>query len=369
MRHDIPRLDRARGFSVIELVGVLAVLAVLAVLVTENILARLRLAAQEAERASLATLAGAVEKNLIRTKSIPAVTNLPAVVAADLGVPVQRVLQSAQGNARWFWVDPGHAVGASATNKLPYVQSAAGSAVAPQKLRLLVLASVGTPLPSPAITEPTQQQFDGAWNAVSGGVPPVLASSWNGSPDDLIIQRLEIGSLFKRLILVNLDSARSAPYSIESTNTLTWIPSGERREMWFMSGTVINFHYATNTAQSPGAGPPVLQAREYLLEDASYTFENGRWTRYLHYGPGRQIGWFGEMVDKFLAAPPPPNGTRRYATQQWVVDAMYQFLYCFGQWSLDNFYGGPPWPHIPGYEQAQAGATGLCDYSSDLLIN
>lgn len=361
--------NRARGFSIIELVGVLAVLTILASLVTENILERLRQAAQEAERTSLATLAGAVEKNIIRTKSIPAVANLPAVVAADLAVPVQRVQESAQGNPRWFWVDPGHGVGASATNKLPYVQTAAGSAVPPQRLRVLVISSVGNPLPSPAITAPTQQQFDDAWNTVSGGVLSALSSSWKGDPSDLNLQRLEIGALFKRLILVNLDSTNKAPYSIETTNTLTWIPAGERREMWFMSGTVINFHYATNTAQSPGSGLPVMQAREYLLEDASYTFENGRWTRYLHYGPGKQIGWFGEMVDKFLAAPPPPNGTRRYSTQQWVVDAMYQFLYCFGQWSLDNFYGGPPWPHIPGYEQSQAGATGLNDYSSDLLIN
>lgn len=358
MQTRLPAPNRARGISIIEVVGVMAVLAVLGAVVTENILEKMRLAAREAERTSLATLAGAVEKNIIRTKSIPAVANLPAVVAADLAVPVLRVQQSAQGNARWFWVDPGHGVGASTTNKLPYAQTAAGS-VAPQRLRLLVMSSVGAPLPSPAITAPTQQQFDGAWNTVSGGVPPVLQSTWSGSPDDLIVQRLEIGALFKRLILENLESVRTAPYSIETTNTLTQIPAGQRREMWFMSGTVINFHYSDNT----------LQAREYLLEDASYTFENGRWTRYLHYGPGRQIGWFGEMVDKFLAAPPPPNGTRRYATQQWVVDAMYQFLYCFGQWSLDNFYGGPPWPHIPGYEQSQAGATGLCDYSSDLLIN
>jgi hypothetical protein len=193
---------------------------------------------------------------------------------------------------------------------------------------------------------------------MSGGVPAFLRSVWNGSPEDLTLQRLEVGALFRRLILENVDNWRLAPYSIETTNTLTTIASNSRREMWFLNGTVVNFHYSDNT----------LQAREYLIEDASYTFENGRWTRYLRYGPNRNLGWFGEMVDRFLAAPAPPNGTRRYSTQQWVVDAMYQFLYCFGQWSLDYFYGGPPWPHIPGYEQSSAGATGLADYSSDLLI-
>jgi hypothetical protein len=280
-------------------------------------------------------------------------------VAADLAVSLNRVTHTAQGNARWFWADPGCAVGATATNTLPFIQTEVGSVVQPTRVRMLVISSVGAPLPSPAITAPTQAQFDGAWNTVSGGVPPVLSSSWDGSPEDLSLQRLEVGALFRRLILENVDNWRLAPYSIETTNTLTTIASNNRREMWFLSGTVVNFHYSDNT----------LQAREYLIEDASYTFENGRWTRYLRYGPNRSLGWFGEMVDKFLAAPAPPNGTRRYSTQQWVVDAMYQFLYCFGQWSLDYFYGGPPWPHIPGYEQSSAGATGLADYSSDLLIN
>jgi len=59
--------------------------------------------------------------------------------------------------------------------------------------------------------------------------------------------------------------------------------------------------------------------------------------------------WFGQMVDSFLAAPPPPNGTRRYSNQQWVVDTMYTFLYDFGQWSLGQLLRRPalaPHPRI-----------------------
>lgn len=347
----------AGAFTLLELVGVMAVVSILAALLAENVLERMRLAARDAERASLATLAGAVEKNVIRSKVIPAPATLPTVIAADLAVAQDRVSHSAQGNARWIWLDPGCAVGAT-NGTLPYTQTASGS-VEPTGVRMLVISSVGASLPSPAITSPTADQFAGAWNTVGGGLPPCLNGTWNGDPDDLSLQRLEVGALFRRLILENVDNWRNAPYSIETTNTLTTIAPSSRREMWFLSGTVVNFHYSDNT----------LQAREYLLEDASYTFENGRWTRYLRYGPNRSLGWFGEMVDKFLAAPAPPNGTRRYATQQWVIDAMYQFLYCFGQWSLDYFYGGPPWPHIPGYEQSSAGATGLSAYSSDLLIN
>lgn len=354
----------ACAFTVVELVGVLAVVAIIAAFMAENIIEKMRLAAIDAERTSLASLTKTLEKYVVRTKSIPALSNLPAALAADLAVAQDRATHTAQGNPRWFWVDPDHRVGTNATSTLPFTQTGAGS-VQPQKLRMVVISSVGTPLPTPAVS-PDANQFLQAWNAVAGAVPAFLSSSWNGRPDDLNIQRLELGTLFCRVVLENLDANYDAWYSVDTTNTLSSIakltaPATSGRAptiFWLVRGTVLNFHYPDQS----------LQAREYIMEDVGYTFENGRWGRYLRYGPNRSNGWFGEMVDQFLAAPPPPGATRRYSTQQWVIDAMYQFLYCFGQWSLDNFYGGPPWPHIPGYEQANAGATGLADYSSDLLI-
>lgn len=355
--------NATRAFSVVEMVGVLAVVAILATLIAENLVEKLRLAAIEAERNSLNTVAKTLENYVIRTRSVPDRTNLPTVLAADLAVATERITHTAQGNPRWIWVDPLCRVGTNATSTLPFVQTGLGS-VLPQNVRLVLISSVGTPLPTPAITAPTTNQFLQAWNAVAGSVPAFL-SGWTGRPEELNIQRIEAGTLFCRVVLENLDAGFSAWYSVDTTNTLTSIPSptgssSSSRVFWLVRGTVLNFHYPDATRS--------IQAREYIMEDVGYTFENGRWGRYLRYGPNRSNGWFGEMVDRFLAAPPPPGATRRYSTQQWVIDAMYHFLYCFGQWSLDNFYGGPPWPHIPGYEQSHAGATGLANYSSDLLI-
>ncbi len=363
----VPETRPRGGFTVVEIVGVLAIIAILAALVAENLIEKLRLAAQDAERTSLATVGRTLEQYVLRTRSIPALNNLPAALAADLAVAQNRVTHTAQGNPRWIWVDPESRIGTNAAGSLAYQQTAAGSTIQPQRLRLVVLSSVGAPLPTPAITAPTTNQFLQAWNATAGAVPAFLSAlSWNGRPDDLLIQRIEMGTLFCRVVLENLDMNSDAWYSVDTTNTLSSIPKpgtgyvNSSRIFWLVRGTVVNFHY-------PDAGR-TLQGREYVMEDVGYTFENGRWGRYLRYGPNRSSGWFGQMVDQFLAAPPPPGATRRYSTQQWVVDAMYHFLYCFGQWSLDYFYGGPPWPHIPGYEQANAGATGLADYSSDLLI-
>jgi prepilin-type N-terminal cleavage/methylation domain-containing protein len=348
--------DTARGFTLIETVAVLAILAVLAAVVAENILTRMRMAARTAEANSLATMAQTLQQFAVRSKVLPAATNVPATLGAELAVALERVQRTAGGNPRWVWADPACQVGATPTT-LPYVQTAAGSAQ-PNRVRMVLVSSVGAPLPA-RTTGPTAAEFESMWTSAAGGVPACLEGAWQGAAEDLKIQRVDLGALFCRVVLENVDFLRTAPYSVETTNTLTTIASGSRRDFWLLRGTVLNFHYSDSS----------LQAREYLAEDVSYTFENGRWGRYLRYGPNRANGWFGEMVDRFLAAPPPPGGTRRYSTQQWVIDAMYTFLYNFGQWSLDYFYGGPPWPHIPGYEQSQAGSTGLSDYSGDLLIN
>ena len=347
------------GFTLIEVVGVLGIIAILAAVVTENVLKRIKLAHQNTEVASMTAVGGTLQTSIKRTKSIPAATNLASAVATYLSQSVTKVKTTVSGNTRLFLVDPNFRVGTNSALTPPYTQSSDGS-VQPISPRVLVLSSLGPALPA---IEQDAGAFANIWNTAPNGVPAGWPAAWAGRGQDLQILRLDMGSSFHRVILENLDLYHVAPYSIETTNTLTSVPVGSRKEMWFIDSTVINFHYNDSS----------LQAREYIVEDVSYVYENGGWRRYLWYGPSISSGWFGQMVDAFLAAQSPPGTTRRYSNQQWVIDAMYTFLYDFGQWSQEpsadghGFSGGPPWPHIPGYEQASAGASGLTSYSGDLI--
>ena len=350
------RTARRSAFTLIETVGVLAIIAILAAVITGQIVTRIRIAARTAEAASLSAMGQTLHQSVARTKSIPAETNLARFIADEMAVSADRVSRTTPSrNDRWFMVDPAARVGTNVTSVLPYTQSALGSRQ-PVSLRMMIVSSVGDALP----TRPSASNaFSIIWDTAPNQVPTNFPANWANNRLDLNIQRMDLGTMFCRVILENVDFNTNAPYSVETTNTLRGVPAGTRLEFYLLAGTVLNFHYTDNS----------LQAREYIMEDVGYTFENGRWGRYLRYGPNRGNGWFGEMVDRFLAARPPPGGTRRYATQQWVIDSMYTFLYDFGQWSLDYFYGGPPWPHIPGYEQSASGAQGLSDYSGDLLIS
>ena len=335
------------------MLGVLTVIVILAAIVTENVVERMKAAAREAERTSLNSITESLQSRILRTKSIPGTNTWAQEVATTLAEPLNRVTANASGNNRILLFDPSFRVGTNAASVPPYTQTAAGS-LAPVSPRVVILSSLHAPLPAISLTGAT---FTNLWNTASNALPYGWAGSWDGRADDLMISRFDLGRLFQRVLLENLDIYQAAPYSVEGTNSLTWIPAGQRRELWVIDSTSMNFHF------NDGA----LQAREFVTEDVSYTYEDGSWRRFLRYGRGGSIGAFGDMVDRFLAAAPPPGMTRRYSNQQWVVDAMYVFLYDFGQWSLDGFTGGAPWPHIPGYELSSVGAGCLSNFSSDLL--
>lgn len=356
------RTRPAAAFTLLETVGVLAILAILAAVVAENVLTRMRNANRAAEGMSLTTLTGTLRTSIIQSKSLPAAANWAQAVASYLSLPINQVTATASGNPRLFLSDPNFQVGTNSALGLPYTQTQAGS-LRPVSSRIVIVSSVGTALPPLANNT---SSFSNIWNTLPNGVPAGWPSFWANNGPDLRIVRLDLGTLFHRVILQNLDLYNPAPYSIETTNTLTAVPTGGRQEMWFIHSTVINFHFNDNT----------LEAREPIVADVSYTYENGHWGRYVLYGPmsgtsslSLSATWFGQMANSFLAAPAPPGSPNLYSDQQWVIDNMYSFLYDFGQWSLANFSGGPPWPHIPAYEQSSAAAGELSNASSDLISN
>ncbi len=344
---------RRRGVSLIEVLGALTVLMILAGLVVTNVVQRITFANREAERLGNSTLADGLRSHVARTKSVPAPTAWAPAVANQLALAVNQVATNRVGNARFLAFDPAFRIGLHPTSSIPYVQTALGS-LAISNARVLLISSTAQPLPP---LDAGTNGFGVLWDTPAGTIPAPLTNTWTGDPADLHVLRLDLRSLFKRVMLENLDLGQGAPFSVEGLSPVTNIAAGQRRELWLIDSTAIDLHF--------GAGG--LQAREFVAEDTSYTFENGLWRRYLRYGRSGSVGWFGDMVDRFLAAPPPPGTTRRYANQQWIVDSMYVFLYNFGQWSIDDFAGGEPWPHIPGYELSAAGAAGLKNFTADLI--
>ncbi|MBL9135023.1 MAG: type II secretion system protein [Verrucomicrobiales bacterium] len=373
-----PRRRPPAGFTLIEMIAVLAIVTILVAVATLNVIGQMKQAARKTEAQSMESMREALRSYILRNKHIPAPADWPKAIAAELGVPLERVTKTRIGYPRFFCEDPTLDIGASTngTRKLPYVQGATGS-VEPLNPRLTFVSTLGTNLPSIATNQ--SAAFNDIWATIASGVPSSW-TTWGASGEDLWIQRLDLRSLFRRVVFNNLDPDHQAPYSIQhgSTSLSQWevsedpnlpkpvieayagldrmpdflmmalvpppvtppaspppplvppsstvrIASGQRLETWFLETTPIRLLFADES----------VQAEEFLREDVSYVFENGRWSRYTNYGPRPPLSGFGLLAEQFRTSPLPP-GNKFGSNPQAVIEEVFTYLYTYGVWATGN---------------------------------
>ncbi|MCC7375588.1 MAG: type II secretion system protein [Verrucomicrobiales bacterium] len=380
------------GFTLIEMIAVLSIITILVAVATLNVIGQMKQAARKSEAQSMESMRDALRSYILRNKHIPAPADWPKAIAAELGVPLERVTKTRIGYPRFFCEDPLLDVGAATngTRKLPFIQGATGS-VEPLNPRLTLVSTLGTNLPALATNQ--SAVFDDIWATQASSVPSGW-TTWGASGEDLWIQRLDLRSLFRRVVFNNLDPDHQAPYSIQHGSTslvqcdpaddpslpkpvveeyaaaglppnflmMALVPppitpppsgptglvppsstirvaSGQRLEMWLLETTAIRLLFSDET----------VQAQEFLREDVSYVFENGRWSRYTNYGPRPPLSGFGLLAEQFRTAAV-PAGSRFGATPQAVMEEAFTYLFTYGVWATGN----PPTisPFDPGGSNA-----------------
>ncbi len=357
---------RRAGYTLLEVVGVLLVIAIIAAIVTEGILEKMKQANRDTEGQNLTNIVNALTRNITRTKTIAAPTNWSQALGGEMSIAGGQIGVNRSGNNRLFLVDPNCTVGTNGAGILPYVQTAAGAANRPANARVMILSSVGGPLPAITLTATT---FSNIWSTPPNGIP--AGWSWSGSGTDLKIQRSDLGNLFHRVILENLEPSYPAPFAIEAS-AVTNVPPLSRRELWVIDTTALSLsfypNYAFYSTNSSPTNVVQVQGREALREDTSYVFEHGRWGRYVYYGRSGSTGSFGDWVEAFLHAPAPSN-PKFYATQQAVVDPMYDFMYYMGLWGQLGYPpdANPAQPHIPAFVESNSAQVSLDDVSDNLI--
>jgi prepilin-type N-terminal cleavage/methylation domain-containing protein len=286
-RHHSPRpAAQTAGFTLIEVIGALAIVALIAGLFAQSGFERLRHAERASEVAELAQIIQGIEQAVVRTRTVPTAQNWATLVAGQLAKSPSQIAQTRPGLTRVLLFDPAFKIGPTATNTLPFTQSAGGS-ILPVNSRALLVSSTAAALPNL-----TTNDFAALWNTAAGTLPAGWPAGWGGTPADLKVERLDFSRFFRRVILNNLDSTAVAPYGVDGTNVVT-IGALQRVEGWFVDTSLVNLYFSTGS----------LQARETLTEDTSYVFENGRWGRSVAYGAGSGSTDFGLLVDAFIDSP------------------------------------------------------------------
>lgn len=259
----------SRGFTLIEMIGVLAILAVAAAMVMPALVSQTDSAVASAEVATLQSYAAALQNNIMRNRTIPSATNWIPVVATEMGQTTNAVTYNIRGGQRILLVDTNGFAGTS----LPYVQSSSGAAnpvTNSTPPRFMIVSSLGTALPAALGTNqyPKSADFNALWNTAAGAIPTNSGGAWTGwtgSPSDIYVQRIDLAYLFTHLVLNNNDPT-NAQYRIDS-NPVVNLSSGGTLNAWYLTTTVLSLYLANTN----------MEAEQILLHDCSWTFSGGGW--------------------------------------------------------------------------------------------
>jgi type II secretory pathway pseudopilin PulG len=318
-----PAIRCVIAFTLIEMIGVLAVLAILAAAIAPVAIRHIDQAARTKEAADLQAISDALRLEILHTKTVPSETTWAQAVGDWLSRPPASITNNPRGRARVILLDTSGWFG---TATLPNQQTINGTQ-APANARLMLVSSIVRPLPA-INARPGAAVFNDIWNTPAGAKPGTW-TTWAGSGDDLLIQRISLDKLFHRLILVNRDPNNAARFSIDGTNTLA-VPrisvAGTNWNAFYLDGTVVGLCNSN--------GVPVT--RYVLTRDISFVFESDLWQGQLGAQDNSGVAGnnFANQAAAFLASA--WSGGSHSADQQSVLLEMYTFMYDYTMWANEN---------------------------------
>lgn len=327
------------ALSLIELIGVLAVMAVVAVLVVSAALRYLDRVARDQESARLKALEVALRGSILRLGSIPTGSNWVAVVAVQSGLSQGEVALNSRQKPRILLMDPG---GWLSTN-LPYTQTHSGTPNFPAQARMILLSSIGTPLPGGITTglATTTDAFNAVWNWPDGANTPPTNAQWSGwlGASDLVVQRVNLSPLFVKLALTTYTSGTNGQYAV-GNSALQPVPFFNGIVAYYLKGTILKLY--------TGAPASAFDGTQILESDVSYIFEAGRWRDSVQGRVVTGIGDVSGVVAAFLAATPNTNAQNRFTNYQQilVVQSMINYLSNYNVWAAQNFPSGSLQNHL-----------------------
>ncbi len=195
---------RQRGFTLMELIGVIAVIAILSAVIAPNLFKSVDDALAKAEKGNLETLANGLVSYSRQAKRLPSRTpaDWAAVIANHVAIPESEVLVNRRGFNRALYFDPRFFT--SSDSNFSGYQQTSGLTAPPVSPRAIFVSDLTRNAPA---RPTTSAAFEAIWDQDPGA--SVLAGP------KVHIQRISFASLFHRLVLNNQNTSQPA-YSLES---------------------------------------------------------------------------------------------------------------------------------------------------------
>ncbi len=193
------------------------------------------------------------------------------------------------------------------------------------------------------------------WNDASSALP-ATSFAWTGwsDSDDLKVRRVNLSSLFVRLLLGINDSTTKGFYSIDSTNAPAQV-STVGTEGYFLQDSILFLYNGSYNGRTN------LDSQRILDRDNSFVYDQDVWRESIggRSGGASSIAGLdlGSIVDQYLRAPENTNvlssACRTGTNQQWiVVSNMMVYLDAYSAWAAPYAGQPAPWPHDTNYDRA-----------------
>jgi prepilin-type N-terminal cleavage/methylation domain-containing protein len=279
-----PRVARA-GFTLIEMIGVLAIMTMAAAVLTPGITERVgRLRAAE-DAIKVAAISKAIQQSIRERQEIPGLQTWPLRAAAILGIPSQEVrnaIPTDSSTARVYLIHPSiQPTNPSSSPSLGdpvWTQPSSGAArIWEGRILILSVYRPGLPLPLKSGAAESTAVFESLWNwsydPVTKAPPSGWPSNWARSGNCLRIERIHLASLFHKVTFSNLLQGTRDPFLQVGMNATGTLGSGATYDALYFEGTVFRLYQA-----NPGSGSPgPLQVVHTLRGPVNFVYENDRW--------------------------------------------------------------------------------------------
>src|ERR1051326_6348572 len=137
--------SRVAGFTLLQMIAVLAIIAVLVAATVPTIIRRVDQAAWTRETSDLNSIADSLTQSITRNKTIPGTNNWATAIANQMSLQVSAITTNSRRFARAFLVDPAYQIGSSVAGQI-YTQTTNGTSK-PVSARVMIVSSLARALP------------------------------------------------------------------------------------------------------------------------------------------------------------------------------------------------------------------------------